>query len=268
MIFFALCVLSGLAAAQSEPATYGKLSVYSDVAGADIYVDAKFVGQDRATITNIPTGKHYVRVVSGEETIQSGIVRVVEGEETIIVAKPKADRLESRQRRPNYVLFFGGMTDLEYRATISGATTSYDYKPQYGYGAEIEFNISELDLRIDLGFIQNYPAPIAISSSSEVSMAISSPYINISKNILSMTMLKVNIGGGLNHAIFSPGLGTKIWVASQVGYQFFIEAVRSSGETQIYSARLGYATYNGNTDFPSDISAVGLYFRAGVGYQL
>lgn len=42
---------------EMEQTTYGRLTIYSDVMGVDIYADA--------TISNIPAGKHYVRVVKG-----------------------------------------------------------------------------------------------------------------------------------------------------------------------------------------------------------
>ncbi|MEA3494284.1 MAG: PEGA domain-containing protein [Candidatus Margulisiibacteriota bacterium] len=274
IIILSLIILfSGIATAQFgaperlEQATYGKLTVYSDVLGSDIYVDAKFIGQDRASVTNIPTGKHYVRVVKDKKTIQSGIVRVQAGEETVIVAKSREDQLEARQKKPNYVLFFGGLTDLGYNATVAGGTITYNYLPQLGFGAEVEFAVPNFDLRADVGFVQNYPSKIT-TNTGDAFMAISSPYLNLSKNLIKTTTFKINAGGGVNYAIFSPGYQTLITVSSKIGYQVFIEAVRSSGENRKLVFRIGYASYNGLSADPADINTSGIYARGGVGYQL
>jgi hypothetical protein len=272
-VLILLTLLAGVALAQiappaEEPVTYGRLTVYSDVAASDIYVDAKFVGQDRATISNIPTGKHYVRVVKGEETIQSGIVSVKEGEETIIVAKPKGDQLLERRRKPNRVLFFGGFTDLEYHEETPSVTIDYNYKPQYGFGAEIEFSMPVLDLRIDLGFFQNYPGGIAVNPTQEANMAISTPYLNISKNFFKTSALKINGGVGINYGIFSPGYKTQITISSRLGYQAFAEALLSSGQNEVFVVRLGYASYSGESASPGTVTSAGYYLQGGVAYQL
>ena len=273
LIVWVLLLLAGVAIAQSEapPAeriTYGKLTVYSDVIGADIYVDAKFVGQDRATISNIPTGKHYVRVVKGEETIQSGIVTVNEGEETIIVAKPKGDKLLQSMRKPNYVFFFGGFTDLDYKETNRYGTFRFNHKPQYGFGAEVEFPIPLVDLRVDIGFFQNYPSGLVVSSTDEAQMAISTPYLNLSKNLFRAGLYKINAGVGINYGIFSPGFKTVISIASRMGYQGFVEMVRSSGENQVLVVRIGHVTYDGESAIPGEVTSAGYYLQGGMAYQL
>lgn len=274
IILSSIILFSGIALAQFgapeqlERVTYGKLTVYSDVLGSDIYVDAKFIGQDRASVTNIPTGKHYVRVVKDKKTIQSGIVRVKQGEETVIVAKSKEDQLEARQKKPNYVLFFGGLTDLGYQENISGGTINLNYLPQLGFGAEVEFAIQNLDLRLDIGFAQNYPSVIQLGGGQEAQMAISTPYVNVVKNLIKTTMFKINVGAGLNYGIFSPGYQSQITISSRIGYQAFIEAVRSSGQNQILTFRLGYASYNGQIPTPGEVNSAGIYARGGVGYQL
>ena len=272
--------------AEIEQNSYGRLTVYSDVTGVDIYVDGKFVGQDRATVSNIPAGKHYVRVAKGEENIQSGIVSVKEGEETIIVAKPSSDQLLSRIRKPTAVYFYGGLTDLTYNSVIGqgqpapAGTYTYEYKPQLGFGAEVQFPIPLTNFRVDFGFAQNYPGTITISASEEGQLAVSTPYLNVSTGIIKSSWLKVNAGGGINYAIYSPGYRTAITIESRLGYQFFLEGVRTSGENQSYVLQLGYAIYNGKalgavkntsgtyTYFPVDINAPGFYVRAGAAYQL
>jgi hypothetical protein len=269
-----LMLLAGSAPAQFAPpdtleqVAYGRLTVYSDVAGTDIYVDAKFVGQDRATVSNIPTGKHYVRVVKGEETIQSGIVSVTEGEETIVVAKPTGENLLERRRKPNRVMFFAGYSDLGYEEAIPGTTYSYNYKPQYGFGAEVQFPLPLLDLRVDLGFFQNYPGGIVVNATQEANMAISTPYLNISKSLIKMSSLKISGGVGINYGIFSPGYRTQITIASRLGYQAFLEAVLSSGQREVYVVRAGYISYSGESAAPGTVTSAGYYLQGGVAYQL
>ncbi|MFC1637714.1 PEGA domain-containing protein [Candidatus Margulisiibacteriota bacterium] len=273
-IVMLMMLLAGSAAAQFAPpdtveqTAYGRLTVYSDVDGSDIYVDAKFVGQDRATISNIPIGKHYVRVVKGDETIQSGIVSVTEGEETIIVAKPTGDNLEESRRKPNRVLFFAGYSDLGYEEALPGTTYSYNYKPQYGFGAEVEFPVPLWDLRIDMGFFQNYPGGIAVSATQEAHMAISTPYLNISKSIIKTPALKINGGVGINYGIFSPGYRTQITISSKLGYQAFLEAELSSGQHEVYLVRAGYISYSGESAAPGTVTSAGYYLQGGVAYQL
>lgn len=288
ILFLSLILLSKLALAQFEaPAameqtTFGRLTVYSDVSGVDIYVDGKYVGQDRATISNIPSGKHYVRVVKGEETIQSGIVTVREGEETIIVAKPSEEKLLEHMKRPTYVFFYGGYTDLNYNSTVGpgqpapAGTYSFEYKQQLGFGAEVQMPIPLTSFNVGFGFLQNYPGTITLSPSTEGQLAISTPYLNISTNILKTQLVKINVGGGINYAIYSPGFGTFISIEGRLGYQLFIEAVRAGIDNPIYVLRLTYASYNGRglgtsatgSTFPLDINAPGYHLQGGVAYQL
>lgn len=269
-ILFVLAVILSFCSQAQETVqlTYGKLTVYSDVKGADIYVDAKFVGQDRAAISNIPTGKHYVRVAKKDQTIKSGIVQVKEGEETIIVAKITEEELLAQRRKPNRVFFFSSITDLGYSESIPAQTIDYDYRPQLGVGAEIQFPVPMFDFRIDIGFTQNYPSGITINPTQEAHMAVSTPYLNVSKNIISNPTYKVNAGLGLNYGIFSPGYKTLITIASRLGYQAFIEAELSSGQNSFILARLGYISFSGESAFPGQVTAPGYYLQAGAAYQL
>jgi len=288
ILFFCLILLSKISIAQFEPpaaveaTTFGRLTVYSDITGVDIYVDGKYVGQDRATISNIPSGKHYVRVLKAEETIQSGIVTVKEGEETIIVAKPSADKLLERMKRPTYVFFYGGYTDLDYNSTVGpgqpapAGTYSFEYKQQLGFGAEVQMPIPQTNFNLNFGFFQNYPGKITLSPSAEGELAISTPYLNISTNILKTQFFKVNVGGGINYAIYSPGFGTFISIEGRLGYQLFVEALRAMADNSTLVLRLAYASYNGRglgtsatgSTFPLDINAPGYHLQAGVAYQL
>ncbi|MBN2058741.1 MAG: PEGA domain-containing protein [Candidatus Saganbacteria bacterium] len=255
-------------AQETETITYGKLTVFSDVSGVDIYVDAKFVGQDRATISNIPTGKHYVRVAKGNETIKSGIVSVQEGEETIIVAKPSEEELLAQRRKPNSVFFYGSMTGVGYSEKLATGTVNLNYKPQYGFGAEVQFPVPVFNFRIDLGFNQNYPSVISTSATQEANMAISTPYLNVSRNLFDLGGMKLNGGLGLNYGIFSPGYKTLITIASRLGYQAFIEANLGSGKSQAYMVRLGYVSFAGESAGNRDVTSSGYYLQAGAAYQL
>jgi len=269
ILFVLTLVLSINSLAQDKVRiTYGKLTIYSDVTGADIYVDAKFVGQDRASISNIPTGKHYVRVAKKEETIKSGIVHVKEGEETIIVAKITEEQLLAKRRKPNNVFFFGSVTSLGYSEAIPAQTINYTYKPQFGFGAEVQFPVPMFDFRIDLGFMQNYPSAISITATQEANMAVSTPFINVSKNIINNPGYKLNTGVGINYGIFSPGYKTLITIASRLGYQAFLEAQLSSGRNSFYLARLGYVAFAGESAFPGQVTSAGWYFQGGAAYQL
>ena len=288
IVFISLILLSKLSMAQFElpavvePTTFGRLTVYSDVSGVDIYVDGKYVGQDRATISNIPSGKHYVRVIKGEENIQSGIVSVKEGEETIIVAKPSENKLLEHMKRPTSVFFYGAYTDLNYNSTVGpgqpapAGTYSFEYKSQLGFGAEVQLPIPLTSFNLNFGFLQNYPGKIATGPSQEGDLAVSTPYLNISTNILKTQLFKVNVGLGINYAIYSPGFGTFISIEGRLGYQMFVEAVRGVADNSSLVLRLAYASYNGRglgttslgTTFPLDINAPGYHLQGGMAYQL
>lgn len=257
------------APAFKEEVGYGKLTVYSDIQGSDIYVDAKFVGQDRATISNIPVGKHYVRVVKDDKTIQSGLVDVKEGEETIIVAKLEEELL-SRIRKPNHVLLFGSMTAVGYGEVNPGGTFNLSYRPQYGVGTEVKFVVPVVDVNVDLGFFLNYPSVI-ISGTTEAQMAISSPYVCVGKDLFRSGPLKLSAGAGLNYGIFNPGGGTLISIASRMGYLGYVEAIRSFGESQKLALKAGYVSYSGKsstTAGPGDVTCAGYFLLIGAAYQL
>lgn len=261
-------------AAKAQPfaddGEYGKLTIFSDLPGSDIYVDAKFVGQDRAAISNIPVGKHYVRVVKEENTIQSGLVDVKEGEETIIVAKPTGDELLSKTRKPNHVLMFGNMSSVGYYEVNPGGTYDYTYKPQYGVGTEIKFALPVVDLNIDLGFFLNYPSAI-VTPSGEAQMAISSPYVCVGKDIVKAGPFKISAGAGFNYGIFNAGGGTTISIASRLGYMAYIEAMRNLGTSQKIAFKFGYLAYNGKSTTnvgAGDVSCNGYFLQVGVAYPL
>jgi len=263
-------VFAADAPAFQADAAYGKLTVYSDIPGSDIYVDAKFVGQDRAMISNIPVGKHYVRVVKNETTIQSGLVDVKEGEETIIVAKPSEDELLSKIKKPNQVLLFGGMTSVGYDETNPSGSYSLSYRMQLGMGTEVKFAIPLIDSYVNLGFFLNYPSTIT-SGTTEGQMAISSPYVCISKDLFKSGPLKFGAGLGLNYGIFNPGGSTMISIASRIGYMYYFEGFRNVADNQQIAVRIGYIIYNGKSATklgPGDVSCAGFFLQGGVSYQL
>lgn len=253
-----------------QETAYGKLTIYSDVLGADIYVDAKFVGQDRATISNIPEGKHYVRVVKGDKTIQSGLINVKEGEETIIVAKPTEEELLSRIRKPNHVLLFCSYTGAGYNEVNPSGTYNLTYRPQYGLGTEVKFVIPVVDVNLDLGFFLNYPSTI-VSGTVEVQMAISSPYVCVGKDLFKGGHFKISAGAGLNYGIFNPGGGTLISIASRPGYMGYVEAIRSFMDSQKLVIKFGYVSYIGKSSTiagAGDVTCSGYFLQAGAAYQL
>jgi hypothetical protein len=278
--------LSGIAAAQFNPPAaleqggYGRLTVFSDIQGSDIYVDAKYVGQDRATISNIPSGKHYVRVVKGTDTIQSGIVNVRDGEETIIVAKPAGDRLLESMRKPNYVLLFGSMTSVSYNVspsvTIGGRSfSSLEHRPQFGLGTEVKFAVPYVDVYVDLGFFINYPSVILIPSPegssyvyNEGQLAVSSPYLCVSKEIFKFPVFRLSAGGGLNYALYTPGSDTQVGVNSRLGYMAYLEFARLMENNQRLVLKTGYVNYAGKAGASSDISSPGYFIQGGMAYQL
>lgn len=246
---------------------YGKLTIYSDIQETDIYVDAKFVGQDRATISNIPVGKHYVRVNKDDKTIQSGIVEVREGEETIIVAKPEEELL-AKIRKPNHVLMFGGLTSVGYTETNPNGVFTLPYRAQYGVGTEVKFAIPMLDVNVDLGFTLNYPSIIS-SGTMEVQMAISSPYVCLGKDLLKIGPYKISAGAGFNYGIFNPGSGTRVGISSRLGYLAYLEGMRQMMDNQKMVVKAGYVSYSGGlTSITGDVSSAGYFIQAGVAYQL
>ncbi|MFA5113393.1 MAG: PEGA domain-containing protein [Candidatus Margulisiibacteriota bacterium] len=273
-----LCCFVGLAWGANAPAfqgavEYGKLTVYSDVAGADIYVDAKFVGQDRATISNIPVGKHYVRVVKDDKEIQTGIVEVKEGQETIIVAK-QSEELLSKTRKPTQVALLGSFSAVGYKFSPAvGGLSSFDYKPQFGLGAELKYPIPVIDVNIDLGFVLNMPSTLRFYDLSggtweEGQVSLSSPYICLSKEVLKSGPFRINCGGGFNYALYTPGGGVQLSIEPRLGYQFYVEGARPIDQGQKMLVKAGYASYAGKAAGVTDITSAGYYLQAGLAYQL
>jgi hypothetical protein len=252
---------------------YGKLTVYSDVAGADIYVDAKFVGQDRATISNIPVGKHYVRVVKDEREIQTGIVEVKEGQETIIVAK-QSEELLSKMRRPNQVALLGSFSAVGYKFSPAvGGLSSFDYKPQLGIAAELKYPVPVIDVNIDLGFVLDVPSTLRFydlgtGTWNEGQVSLSSPYICLSKEVLKSGPFRINLGGGFNYALYTPGGGVQLSIEPRLGYQFYAEGARPLDQGQKILVKVGYASYAGKAAGVTDITSAGYYLQAGMAYQL
>lgn len=275
VICFVMVVCSGAFAA--EPAKvpifpgeveYGKLTVYSDVLGADIYVDAKFVGQDRATISNIPAGKHYVRVVKEEKTIQSGIVDVRVNEETIIVAKLEEELL-SKYRKQNLIHAYFSYSALNHVGKKTGTSEiSGDLGPFFGINFEGIFPIPLVDFNLILGFRYNLPASISSGGVKLTDMTISGPYGNISKRIVDRLLgnrnLSLDIGGGLNYSFYS---GELMSITGSLGYQAYAELALKS-ENQFIVGRAGYLTYNGRGSNQYNFSNTGYFVSAGVAYQL
>jgi|GEM_PF-1764123 len=273
------------APAFGEQLSYGKLTIYSDVSGADIYVDAKFVGQDRATISHIPVGKHYVRVSKDEKTVQSGLVEVKEGEETIIVAKPDEELL-ARMRRPNYLILFGAVTSVGYAlAQPAWDISSLPYNPQMGIGMEVKYAIPVIDTDVDLGFLLNYPSTLRFPVSSESDpkgyvwkeglVSLSSPYVYFTKELTRLGPFRLGIGGGFNYALYTPGANVWLSIQPRLGYAAFLELTRFLPEMQKLFFRAGYTNYVGRTEgivegklMANDITSAGYFIKLGLAYQL
>lgn len=268
--FCVLLSMHGLAekpAMAGEDGSFGKLTIYSEVPNADIYVDAKYLGQDHVTLSSIPAGKHYLRVIKDGWTFQSGVVEVANGEETIIVAKPIEQELQSKKRKPNYVFLFGGLTAVGYNVTAPSVNINFPYQPQAGVGTEIKFALPLVDFNVDLGFSLNYPSAVS-TGTTEAQLAISSPYVCVSKDIINNGNLKFGAGVGLNYGIFNPGGGTSVSVASRLGYQLFLEGMKNIGDNQKFAVRIGYVNYSGRTAGGGNVSSAGYGLQTGIAYQL
>lgn len=87
----------------SLEAPFGSLSIYSNPAAAEVYVDGVFRGSAPLTVDRLPRGRHMIRIVKPGYLAYGRIVDVVEGaEETIQAAlKPttQAAQFESLLRR-------------------------------------------------------------------------------------------------------------------------------------------------------------------------
>jgi len=250
-------------------AVYGKLTVYSDVFGSDIYVDAKFVGQDRAMISSLPVGKHYVRVVKDEKTIQSGLVDVREGEETIIVAKPAEEELLSKFKKQNLIHAYLSYSMLNHTGSKTGSPEiTGDLAPLFGVNFEAVFPIPFLDLNTILGFRYNLPASIRSGGVKLTDMTISGPYGNISKRIIDRFMgrrnVNLDIGAGLNYSYYS---GEMISITGGLGYQLYAE-LSFKGEMQLTVLRAGYLVNTGRGSNQYNFSNSGYFVSGGIAYQL
>ncbi|MCU0641081.1 MAG: PEGA domain-containing protein [Candidatus Margulisbacteria bacterium] len=252
---------------------YGRLTVYSDVPGSDIYVDAKFVGQDRATISNIPIGKHYVRVVKDDKDIQTGIVEVKEGQETIIVAK-QSEELRQRTRKPNQLAIYGSYTAVGYNFSpaVSGLS-SFNFSAQPGLAAEIKYPLPVIDVNVDLGFVLNLPSTLqfydlASATWHDGKVSLSSPYVCLSKELVRTGPFRVSVGGGFNYALYTPGGGVQLSIEPRLGYQGFVEIGRTVDQGQRFLAKLGYTSYAGKAAGVTDITSSGYFLQAGLAYTL
>lgn len=268
-LFLVFACEAAKAPALKEDIAYGKLTVYSDIQGSDIFVDAKFVGQDRATISNIPVGKHYVRVVKEDRTIQSGLVDVKEGEETIIVAKPAEEELLSRFRKPNLIHVYMSYSSLNHTGNKAGsAEVSGELSPFYGVNFEGVFPVPLLDFDVILGFRYNLPAPIKAGGVKLTDMTISGPYGNVSKKIVDRLLgnrnLSFGIGGGINYSFYS---GELISITGSLGYQLFAE-VSLRGENQLTIFRAGYLVNTGKGSNQYNFTNSGYFVSGGIAYPL
>ena len=255
--------------AYNEDLAFGRLSVYSDVPGADIYVDAEFVGQDRATISSIPAGKHYVRVVKDEKSIQSGIVDVREGEETIIVAKPAEEELLSQFRKPNLIHLYVSYSGLSHIGRKSGTPeVSGDLAPFYGLNVEGRFPVPVFDVNLLLGFRYNLPAALSSAGVKVTDLTISGPYLEVSKKMIERVFgnrnLSLGLGGGFNYSFYS---GDKISITGLLGYEFFTELLLVQ-DNQTVNFRGGYLLYNGRGSNEFIFTNSGIFFSGGVAYKL
>ena len=273
--FVACCLMSVISyaaaktPAYNEDTAFGRLSVYSDVPGADIYVDAKFVGQDRATVSNLPAGKHYVRVVKNEKSIQSGIVDVREGEETIIVAKPTEEELLSQFRKPNLIHLYASYSGVNYIGRKSGtAEVSGDMAPFYGLNVEGIFPIPVFDINLLLGFRYNLPATLSAAGAKVTDLTISGPYLDVSKKMLERVFgnrnLSLGLGGGFNYSFYS---GQGLSITGQLGYGFYGELALAQ-ENQTLNFRGGYLFNTGNGSNGFVFTNSGIFFSGGVAYKL
>lgn len=256
------------APAFKEDAGYGKLTVYSDVQGSDIYVDAKFVGQDRATISNIPVGKHYVRVVKDDKTIQSGLVDVKEGEETIIVAKLEEELL-SKFRKPNLIHIYLSGSNLNHIGRKSGTSeVTGDLAPFYGINVEGIFPVPVLDFNAVVGFRYNLPAAMSAGGVKVTDLTISGPYVNLSKKVIDRLLgnrnLSLGVGGGLNYSFYS---GELMSITGTLGYQAYAE-LAFAGETQLTLFRAGYLVNLGKGSNQYNFTNSGYFISCGLAYKL
>ncbi|OGB88167.1 hypothetical protein A3J44_05200 [candidate division WOR-1 bacterium RIFCSPHIGHO2_02_FULL_45_12] len=277
LFVFTLFVGAAVAQDKGDEQVFGKLSVYSDVPDTDIYVDARYIGRDRASMSNISVGKHYVRVVKGEKSLLSGIVDVKEGEETVVVAKVEADSLEESRRKSNYVFFYGGITSVGFnlsRPDLANGVSSFPYSSQYGIGMELQQTIPNMDVNFDAGFSLNLPSKMTFMSSEEAGwlwrqgyVAIAAPYVSLSKEIASLSLFKINFGAGLNYAIYIPGGGVAISLEPRLGYMVFLEGVRRFENERKFIIRTGFLNYAGAVSV-QNVSSPGFYLQSGMAYEL
>ncbi|HVN67101.1 MAG TPA: hypothetical protein VMT55_01925, partial [Candidatus Sulfotelmatobacter sp.] len=110
-----------------------------------------------------------------------------------------------------------------------------------------------------------------VNGTAEAQMAISSPYICVGKDLYRAGPYKISAGGGFNYGIFNPGGRTLISIASQLGYQAYVELFRTLADNQKMVVKGGYVSYNGKSSIGTgtgDVTSAGYFLQLGMAYQL
>jgi hypothetical protein len=81
IIFIALLLFSNAAFAEPQ----GKLSVFTDVKEAEIYVDSAKIGQENVVGYSLSTGEHYLKVMYKGNKAYAEIVNIIEGQTKTVV---------------------------------------------------------------------------------------------------------------------------------------------------------------------------------------
>lgn len=262
-LILALPSLAAKPATSESEVDYGKLSIRSEIPGSDIYVNAKYLGQDKAFLSALPVGKHYLRVIKDGWTYQSGLVEVKGGEETTIIAKPTDDKLVANYKKQNMVHIYLSGSKLSHFGVKTGSEDAIaDIAPFLGVNLEVIFPFWEIDT--SLGFRYNVPAAMSIGGTKITELTISGPYANVSKKIIPFKYSNLSIGGGVNYSFYS---GNYISISGITGYQAYLE-LASKEETQSTILRGGYLVNYGRGSNQYNFSNAGFFLTAGVAYRL
>ncbi|MBI5078941.1 hypothetical protein HZB08_02855, partial [Candidatus Saganbacteria bacterium] len=105
------------------------------------------------------------------------------------------------------------------------------------------------------------------SAEADGNVSISSPYVCISKEILKLSSIRINAGGGFNYALYTPGGGVLLSIEPRLGYMFYLEGSRLTESGQKFAVKIGYINYAGRAG-TTDISSSGFFVQTGVAYQL
>ncbi len=250
--------------------------------------DKSSVGTTPLKLSNVMQGTHLLRALDSTsfQVIYNEIINLKPNEVTTIIVDEKSPNVvdgdmpktlhqqnvnsnlspkdTTNQSISDTLHLYGSFASMNFNILSAGVNYTATFDPQYGIGLDYTHWLGGegSDLAINGGFVYNFLSKVAlVGTTLNGSQGISFPYLNIVKNVYKKDF-DINIGGGLNYAIYGGGS-----VTGKIGGQFYFEAAFPAGQ-QEYIIDIGYLTANGSTTSDTTASSQGIFIRGGYAWYL